>query len=125
MITFERKKPKFWRKDYNKRLRLGSGQKSERKWRFSKGSDSAVRMGQKGYRRRPKIGWGVPSDEKGKIKNLLPIRVENLFQFEQVKDNKVYGIIIGRIGKKKRNEIIAKAKEKNIMILNKYTGGKK
>ena len=46
------------------------------------------------------------------------MRVENLMQLEKVEKGK--GVIVGKVGKKKRQEILEKAKEKGLKIINKY-----
>ena len=106
----ERKKPRFLRKDWHKKIKLGSAAKKVRKWRAAKGRHNKIRLNRKGHSRRPKIGWGVQNK-----KNILVIR--NLKQFEDLEDKE---ILLGMIGKKKRDELIKKANEMKITILNKY-----
>ena len=111
----DRKKPKFLRSGWYKHIKLGSSVKKLRKWRMAKGRHNKIRLNRKGHSRRPKIGWGTP---KG-IRDLeLGIRVENVKDLVGVK--KGCGIVIGAVGVKKRKEIIAKANEMGIKILNKY-----
>lgn len=114
----KRKKPLFLRKDWHKRIKLGSTVKKNRKWRAAKGRHNKIRLGERGHSTRPKIGWGNTNELKGKVKGLEVVRIENISQLETVK--KEQGILIGRVGKKKREEILSKAKEKNIVVLNKY-----
>lgn len=117
----ERKKPTFWRKDWHKKLRLGKKQKKLRKWRASKGRHAKVRMKQKGYARRPNIGWAKGS-EKGKINGINVKRIENLKQLEEL--NKGETIVIAKLGRKKREEIMKKANEKELKIINRYKQNK-
>ncbi len=114
----KRKKPRFLRQDWHKKIKLGSQIKKKRKWRAAKGGDSKVRLERLGHARRPKVGWGNRKQDRGKIKGLIPVRIENLKQLENI--SKEQGIIIASIGRKKKLEIISKAKEKSIIILNKY-----
>lgn len=111
-------KPKFIRKDWHKMIKLGSKSKSKRKWRASKGRQGKIRLERRGHQSKPKIGWG--SQKVG----LPAIRVENIKDIESIKSKEIKGIIVGKVGLKKRKEIIAKANEKKIIILNKYLGEK-
>lgn len=107
-----REKPKFLRKDWHKKIKLGRGVKKKMKWRFPRGRHNKIRLSRKGHGKRPKIGWGGSDIEIGLI------RVENMRGLEGLK--KGDEIIIGSMGAKKRKEIIAKANEMKIKILNKY-----
>jgi ribosomal protein L32E len=105
-----RKKPVFLRRDWHKRTRFM--RKKKMKWRNVRGMDNKIRLGFKGYARRVKVGWG------SKKKNgPLSIRVENLTELQKIKN---HPIVIGKVGKKKREEIIKKAAEMKLTILNKY-----
>lgn len=114
----KRKKPKFFRQDWSKKIKFGKTIKKLRKWRAAKGGDSKVRLRERGHAARPAIGWGSDKAIRDKIQGLKPIRVENLKQLEGIKKDQ--GIIIGKIGKKKRKEIMDKANQMKIKILNKY-----
>ncbi|MAH49458.1 hypothetical protein CMI37_26785 [Candidatus Pacearchaeota archaeon] len=108
-----RKKPKFLRTAWHKQIKLGKTVKKKRKWRAAKGRHNKLRLGEAGRARRPKVGWG---SKKEKGKEILVI--QNLKQLEELKD--VKEILIGKVGKKKRAEMIKMANEKKIKILNKY-----
>jgi len=118
IMEFKRKKPNFLRVEWHKKIKLGSTVKKKRKWRGAKGRHNKIRLGRKGRLSRPKIGWGENRKTKGRIENLVVVRVENLNDLSKVKKGE--GIIIGSLGKKKRKEVIAKANEMKIKILNKY-----
>jgi len=117
----ERKKPKFFRQDWHKKIKLGSQVKKKRVWRAPKGDSSKIRLGRAGKSRKPKVGWGNNKKMKGMIFGTEAVRVENIKQIESAKEKSV---IIGRVGRKKREELIKKAEEMKIKILNKYTGTK-
>lgn len=119
----ERKKPKFYRSSWNKMHKLGKKVKAKRKWRASKGRDSKVRLRERGYRRRPAIGWGSKKADFGKIEGYEVVRVETLKDFEKIAPNQA--VIIASVGKKKQVEMIKRAEEKKIKVLNKYFGDKK
>lgn len=114
----KRKKPNFIRKDWHKKVKLGSTVKKLRKWRAPKGRHNKIRLGRKGHISRPSIGWGSDNKFKGKIDNLNVVRVENISSLENVE--KGFAIIIAKVGKKKREEIIKKASEMKIRIINRY-----
>ncbi len=113
----ERKKPKFLRKDWNKKIKLGSKVKKNRKWRGAKGIHNKTRLGKAGYAKRPKVGWGADKKIKNLVEGESVVRVENLAQLNDVK---VKSIILASVGKKKRLELKKVADEKGIKILNKY-----
>ena len=115
----ERKKPMFVRQDWHKFQRLGQKLKKLRKWRAPKGSSSKVRKGRKGHPRKVKIGWG---SKKEGIKTI--VLVENMMQLEKAAKGTAI-VIAGSVGGKKRELLMAKAKENGLTILNKYTGAKK
>jgi ribosomal protein L32E len=108
----DRKKPKFLRKDWHKKIRLGRTVKKVRKWRAAKGRHNKIRLNRKGHSRRPKIGWGTSREE------VEAMRIMNVG--ELVKADKKVGVVIGAVGMKKRKEIVAKANEMKIKVLNKY-----
>lgn len=115
-------KPKFLRREWHKKIRLGRGIKKKQVWRGVKGRHNKIRNHERGYARRPRIGWGFERDLRGKINGFVPIRVENIGELSKVV--KGQGIIIGSVGEKKRKEIIGKANEMKLTILNKYKGEK-
>jgi ribosomal protein L32E len=118
-----RKKPKFLRKDWHKHIKLGKTVKKVRKWRAAKGRQNKIRLGVKGHQARPKVGWCADSKTKGFVKGMEAVRIENMKELEAV--NKGQGVIIGSVGKKKKMELIAKANEMKITILNKYKKAEK
>lgn len=121
--TAKRKKPKFLRNDWHKKIRLGRKIKKKRKWHGAKGRQNKLRLNRKGHQQRPKVGWGASKNSKGFVQGVEVIRVENIKEVMAAK--KGFGIIIAKVGAKKRLEIIAKANEMKIKILNKYRDTKK
>lgn len=114
----KRNKPKFLRTDWHKKIRLGRGVKKNQKWHGAKGRQNKLRLNRKGRAQRPKIGWGAEGNVKNFINGMKSIRVENIKDIETVKAGQ--GIMIAKVGAKKRMEIIKKANEKKITILNRY-----
>ena len=76
--TTARKKPKFLRTDWHKKIRLGRGVKKNQKWHGAKGRQNKFRLGRKGRGQRPKVGWGATNDTKGFVDGLEVVRVENV-----------------------------------------------
>ena len=64
-IDTKRKKPKFLRTDWHKKIRLGRGVKKNQKWHGAKGRQNKLRLNRKGRMQRPKIGWGADTKNKG------------------------------------------------------------
>ncbi len=114
----KRNKPKFLRTDWHKKIRLGRGVKKNQKWHGAKGRQNKFRLCRKGRGQRPKVGWGATNDTKGFINGIETIRVENLKELGNIE--KGNGVIIGKVGAKKRITILEKAKEMGIIILNRY-----
>lgn len=116
--TTKRSKPKFLRTDWHKKIRLGKGVKKNQKWHGAKGRQNKLRLNRKGRMQRPKIGWGADANVKDFIAGIEAVRVENIKDVEAVKAGQ--GILIAKVGAKKRAEIIKKANEKKITIVNRY-----
>ena len=120
--TTKRSKPKFLRVDWHKQIKLGKGVKKNLKWHGAKGRHNKLRLNRKGRMQRPKVGWGAENIVKGFIEGMEAVRVENLKDLEGVK--KGQGILIAKVGAKKRTEILTKANEMKLKILNKYRKAK-
>lgn len=108
----ERKKMKFKRQQsFFKRLKDA--------WRRPKGRHSKMRQKEKGKGALVAVGWGSPKAER----NLHPcglreVLVRNVNELKSV-DSKQYAVrISGPVGKLKKAEISAKAKEMKIKVLN-------
>jgi len=105
-----RKLPKFQRHPKLKRINGG--------WRKPRGRSNKMRKGLKGKGKVPKIGYGAPKDEKylhpcGKFEVLI----SNIKDLEKMNPETECGRISKTVGKKKRGEILKKAKELGIKIL--------
>jgi len=116
--TVKRKKPIFLRSTWNKMHKLGKKVKSKRKWRANRGRDSKMRLKERGYARSPNTGWGSDSSIRNQVNGMLATRVETLKDFDNFP--KGHGVIIGKVGAKKKAELINKAGELKLTILNRY-----
>jgi large subunit ribosomal protein L32e len=102
---------KFLRRNWTKASRLGKGRKKKQVWRAAKGRHNKMRNKRKGYPSIVEIGY-----KKSKKKNEIII-VKNLNDIKNI-GKKSQEIIMGKIGKKKREEIIKYAIENKIKIKN-------
>jgi len=107
---------KFIRRNWTKASRLGKGRKKKQVWRAPKGRHSKTRKKRKGYPIKVMVGFRKEKGERNMIKNQKPIRVNNMKQLEKIGKGEI--AIIGKIGMKKKIELIKKAKEKGISIHN-------
>ena len=112
---------KFVRPDTFRFSRLGKNRRKLQKWRRVRGKSNKLRLGRMGYPVVPTIGHKGPRKDAGKVKGLMPKLVHNLAELQDIGKNE--GAILARIGAKKKLELIKKAEELKIKILN--LGGKK
>jgi len=106
---------KFLRRIWKRYSKLGRNRKKKQVWRKPKGRDNKMREKRRGYPPIVSIGYRTNKKERGKINNQNPLTINNLKELENIEEK---NIIIGRVGKKKKLEIIKKAKEKGIKIHN-------
>jgi large subunit ribosomal protein L32e len=108
-----RKKPKFkrWMSQAYKRVKES--------WRKPRGIHSKIRIREKGKIKMPSVGYGAPKE----LRFLHPsgfreVLVSSLKDLEKI-DPKSQAIRIAHtVGEKKRKEIIKKAEEMKIKVLN-------
>ncbi len=112
---------KFLRQDYMRHIKLGKHRKKLQKWRSPKGMHSKMRNKRKGYPASPSVGYKSPKKEKGKILGLNPKIINNMKDLQNTAKNNII-IISQKIGARKRIEIIKKASESGIKILNAHGG---
>ncbi len=110
----KKNKPKYIRQDAHKKKRVS------KKWRKPKGIQSKMRLKRKGYRQRMSSGYRSPKLVKNLNKEgLKEIRVHNIKDLENVKENENQGIVISkRVGIKKKVEILKRCKELKLRVLN-------
>lgn len=106
-------KRKFKRQEYFRHKRL------KEKWKKPKGRHSKLRIQEKARGRIVKIGYGSPRAVKGLTQaGYKPIRISNPKELEKIDPKKEVVIIASGVGKKKRIEIVKKADNLKIKILN-------
>lgn len=107
---------KFLRRTCIEVSKLGKRRKKKQKWRRPTGRDNKMREKRRGYPAVVSIGYKKEKILRGKIQGKKPIVVMNLKELEKL--NKNEAIIIGKVGKKKRKEILKKAEERKISVYN-------
>ena len=106
------KKPEFIRQDAHKKARLS------KKWRKPKGLQSKMRYGKKGYRRSVKVGYRAPAKARGLTAGgLIPVVVTNVSELAKISESQG-AVISTKVGQKKKAEIVKKADELGIKLIN-------
>ncbi len=98
------------RKDTHKFGKLGMKVKAKRKWRKAKGRHNKIRKGKRGHSSRPKIGFRM-------FDHVEPIVIENIMQLSKLSKEQE-AVVSGRVGGKKRKEIMEKAKTLGLKVEN-------
>ncbi|MEM3555352.1 MAG: 50S ribosomal protein L32e [Candidatus Micrarchaeia archaeon] len=109
----KKKHPKFFRQNYGRtdRKRISDS------WRKPRGVDNKKRIKLKSAGAVPEIGWRNPRE----VRHIHPcgmreVLVRNVEELKRVKDAAVR--IASGVGRKKREEIVRKAKEMKLRVLN-------
>jgi large subunit ribosomal protein L32e len=110
------KKPKFLRRNWSKRSRLGKNRKKLQVWRRATGRHNKIRKKRKGYPIKVMIGFREEKKGRGKIEDKKMILVNNIKELEKIQKGEI--AVIAKVGERKRMEIAKKAKEKNIPVYN-------
>ena len=105
----EKKLPTFLRRHTSFRSRLGRNRKKKQTWRRATGRHNKVRLKRKGYPIKVMIGFKRAEKEK-------PIFVSNEKELAKIKSGAT--IILGKIGDRKKMEMLKIAKEKKINVSN-------
>ena len=100
---------KFLRRSMDRYSKLGKRRKKVLKWRKPTGRHNKMRDKRRGYPANVSIGYKKSERKKQFL-------VNNIKDLEKIKKEDL--IIIGKVGKKKREEILKKAKEKGINFSN-------
>ena len=112
----KKKKPKFQRTRGKALPKLGSRQKSKQKYRKATGRHNKIREKRKNRPRRVEIGYRTEGKTRGLIMDKKTVVVNNLKDLNKVGKEEI--MVVGRIGDKKKIELVNAAKEKGIGILN-------
>lgn len=116
----KREKPKFHRQNSQVKKRQGT------RWRKPRGMDSKQREGYKSRGAKPTVGYRQPKQVRGKHPSgYEDILITNLTDLNTIKKETQAIRISSTIGAKKKKQIIKKAQEKQIKILNPKINKKK
>ncbi|PKP59365.1 MAG: 50S ribosomal protein L32e [Candidatus Altiarchaeales archaeon HGW-Altiarchaeales-1] len=111
------KKPKFLRQQYGMVMRL------DKVWRKPRGIDSKLKVEKRGQGHLVKIGYKKPESIRGiHPSGYWTVNIANTKELENINKETHAAIIFSQVGRKKRNEIIKRANELNIVILNPRKG---
>jgi large subunit ribosomal protein L32e len=112
-VIKKRKIPEF------RRPLSGTIKRIKESWRRPRGLHSKVRQKEKSKLKMPDIGYRQPKEVRGlHPSGFKEVLVRNLKDLERVDPSKEAIRIAATVGKKKREEIVKKAKELKIRILN-------
>lgn len=106
--------PKFLRHTSHKYSKLGLRRKKKQIWRRPTGRDNKMREQRRGHPALVAIGYSTDRKERGKVDKKTPVMVRNVQQMGKIQKNQI--AILGNVGKKKKIEIVKKAKELKIEI---------
>jgi len=101
--------PTFLRRNWDKFSRLGKNKRKKQVWRSPKGRHNKMRLKRKGYPAVVSIGYKTEENKKMILVN-SPKELDKIGKEDM--------IIVGKVGNRKRTEIVNKAKEKGIKIQN-------
>lgn len=107
------RQPNFIRQDTHKKKRL------EVKWRKPKGLHAKMGLSNAGHRKKTQPGYGSPKLVRNYHESgFLPVIVRNLKQLETINKKNQAIVIASTVGLRKKKDILTKAKELGILILN-------
>ena len=107
---------KFIRRSWTRFSRLGKNRKKKQVWRRAKGRHNKIREKRKGYPTKVMIGFRKKKEERDLLKNKKAVLVNNIKELTRIKKEEI--AVIGKVGNKKKIEILKAAKEKSIPVSN-------
>ena len=109
------RKPKFIRQDDHRRMRI----QNQDKWRKPKGIHSKIRHAMKGRRKMPSPGYKSPVAVKGlHHSGVKMVYVSTLKELGKINKSTEGIIVSGNLGMRKKIDLLKKAKEMGINVLN-------
>ena len=106
----------FLRRNTREYSRLGKGRAKLKKWRRPKGRDNKMRLKEKGKPRTVEIGYKQDSKTRGKIDGKIPQQVQNIEEMKKLANGSL--VILGRMGTKKKLEMMKIIQEKDLKVVN-------
>lgn len=110
-IAMKKRQPSFKRQDSNQKDQFHG-------WKKPRGMHNKMRRRMRGHMHVPNIGFGSPTAIKFVNRHgLIPVLITNLTELKRL-DNKKNSIILGKLGLKKKIELIKKCVELKFSISN-------
>jgi large subunit ribosomal protein L32e len=106
----------FLRRDCARYSKFGNGRGKKAKWRAPKGRDNKMREKKKGYQAVVSIGYGTEKATRGLLNEKTPVTVMNIKDLSKVTEGTIG--FVGKVGDKKKIEIVKKAKEMKVELKN-------
>ena len=113
---------RFVRRNTLKLSKLGRNRRKLQRWRSAVGRHNKIRKNRFGYTKSPRIGFKSPCRNSGKICGKIPIVVNNVKDFAKARKENII-IIARKVGARKKIEMIRKANEMGLALLNVRLGG--
>jgi large subunit ribosomal protein L32e len=107
---------KFLRRDASRFSKFGKGRGKKVTWKKPKGRDNKMREKRKGYPAVVSIGYRSDKKSRGTIKEKTPVSIMNINDLKKIGKENIG--VVGNVGKKKKIEIVKKAKEMKIELKN-------
>lgn len=107
---------KFLRRSTKRYKKLGWGRKKKQRWKKPTGRDNKMREKRRGYPVVVSIGYGTDKKVRGCLDDKKPVLVKTLGDLKKIGEKEIG--IMGSIGKKKKIEIVEKAKEMRLTFFN-------
>ena len=107
---------KFLRRDARRFVKFSKGRGRKAKYRKPTGRDNKMREKKAGYPPIVSIGYRKEKDKRGQIHDKAPVLVYNESELGGLEKNQI--AILGRVGRKKRVEILRKALELGVTFAN-------
>jgi large subunit ribosomal protein L32e len=107
---------KFLRRNSDRHSKLGRNRKKKQVWRKPKGRHNKMRDMKRGYPVNVKVGYRKSNKERSKLDGRNSVLIMNIKDLEKMDKGKI--AVIGAVGKKKRIELVKKAKENKISLYN-------
>lgn len=115
LASFRRRTPKFTRPEAWRLKRLGEA------WRKPKGLDNKMRLRIKGHPPIVGIGYGTSKDVRGlHPSGFEEVLVHNVKELEKINPAKQVARIAHTVGSRKRSEMMKRAEELKITVLNPF-----
>lgn len=109
----KRRMPRFKRQEWFRFRKLGE------KWRRPRGKDSKMRLGKRGKLVLPSVGYRLPKSTRGSHPSgLAEVMVSGPGDIDRVNPSRQAVRIASSVGRRKREQILARANELGIRVLN-------